>query len=370
MTDLDTALRSMLRERAQDITEVPARITTDLVTETRTRNHRTGWLIAASVAAVLAVVGTTLALTRDDSHHGAPAVTHSVTHSVTPPPTTPPTTPPTPAAHVERRAALDWFGMAALPGFTAHLRESQPGMRLLALRMNSDTGVPYGCNGCESASDYVYVYDKGAFDAAQRHVTNWSPVSINGVTGYLGSSARVGVAGRQVRTVAWQFRPGEWAVVQGVTDAGSTETALLSVARAVRPSESVPITLPMTFGYLPDLPLVDVTDDRSEGYAFTMTFGDVSGRNFGLTVWNGSGWPYYNPTGMTPRSIDGLPGYVGADQGAGVHFHGGGAAFGFGEGSNPITTADQHELDKVIAGLRWVNGDGRAPLVPAEQAIP
>ena len=360
MTDMDTALRTMLRERASEITSVPEHII-ELHDGPRRhdRGHRTGWLVAASIVAVLLVVGTIVALgSGSGQRHGNPAVSHQPT----------PTAPAPTAPHIRRQVALNWIGMAALPGFTQHLRESRPGYRLLAVRMNNDSGTPVGCNGCENTSDDIYVYDRGVFDPVKQKVSTWKRVTVNGTTGYLGSSPWQESTTHSVPTVAWQFRPNEWAAVQGVTDAGGLESTLLKVARAVRPTVDVPITLPMTFTYLPDLPIMDITDDRSEGYAFMITFGDVTARSFSLTLWDGAKWNYFDPGNATPRSVGGLPGFISTGQGVGILFAGGGAAFGFGQGDDPAT--DRRELDKIVTGLRWANGDGRTPWIPAERAIP
>jgi hypothetical protein len=155
-----------------------------------------------------------------------------------------------------------------------------------------------------------------------------------------------------------------------VTPQGSTQQALLAVASAVRPTVSVPILLPATFDYLPAMPIVHIMDDRSEGYAFAITLGDGP-HTFAFDIWSGRNWTYYDPTGMTPQTIGGLPGFYGPQQGAGVLFHDGGMAFSFGDNSGSrLTATDDAETQRVIAGLHWVNGDGRAPLVPAERAIP
>ena len=277
----------------------------------------------------------------------------------------------TPAPHITSDVSLTWFGMADLPGYIAHERNSLPGYQSLALRRISDSGNPIGCNGCELASVYVDVFEKGHFDPTKNGITSGEHVTVGGVSAEFGDAAYYGAPEYRVPSIAWQFRPGEWVLVQGVTPLGSTRQALLTVAAAVRPAQSVPIGLPCMFGYLPPLPIVSIFDDRSEGYAFELTMGDVSGRSFTITLWNGTGWPYYDPTGMAHQSIGGLPGYYGPQQGAGVLYHGGGLAFGFAEAAtSPTTPVDNAETQRVIAGLQWANGDGRAPAIPAVNAIP
>lgn len=94
MTDLDTRVRAMLRERAADIDALPADFA-DLASldvldndpiHDRQWHQRTGWLIAAVVTAVLAVVGTAVAL-RTNSHHRSPAATQTPTTRTPVPPT-------------------------------------------------------------------------------------------------------------------------------------------------------------------------------------------------------------------------------------------------------------------------------------------
>lgn len=381
MTDLDTALRTMLQTRAQDITDVPAHLErfdtggadggsapADITPwAPRPRQHRAGWLIAACVAVVIALVAVLVVTGRDGGHRPVrPATTvpapSSTSVSQSPSPT---------ATHIASRVSLSWFGMADLPGYTAHARESLPGYQWLALRGKSDTGVPVGCNGCESASVYVYVFAAGHFRPAKDGVSGGRNVSVGGTKAVLGTAPWYGASRYRVPSVAWQFRPGEWVLVQGVTPEGGTQQSLLTVADAVRPTQSVPIGLPCTFGYLPALPVVDITDDRSESYAFSVTFGDVNSRDFSVTLWTGTGWPYYDRTGMSRATIGGRPGYYGPQQGAGVLYHGGGMAFSFGETDGATLTAtDDRETRQVMAGIRWANGDGRAPAVPARQAFP
>jgi hypothetical protein len=381
MNDLDTALRAMLQDRAHDITTVPESIVSQLdggvdvhLVDGRRRrtaphsvSQRTTWLVAASIAAVLAIVGVMIATGGSGAHRSTPPSTRSV---VPPTPTPTPTT--ATVQHIQSQVSLSWFGMADLPGFALHMRESLPGFQWLAVRSNADTGTPIGCNGCESASDYIYVFAKGHFDNAKNGVASGQPVTVGGTPATYGQALEHGSRNHtMVPSIAWQFRPGEWVLVQGVTPLGGTEESLLAVANAVRPTQSTPILLPCTFGYLPAMPITDIMDDRSEGYAFNIEMGDTGGRSFAITLWNGSGWPYYSTTGMTRQDIGGLPGYYGTQQGAGVLYHGGGMAFSFGDGQGgPLTAADDAETYRVIAGITWANADGRAPLVPLTKAIP
>lgn len=360
MNDLDTELRAMLRERAGDIDTLPAYFTDlESVEVLDTSRRHTAWLVAAAVAAVLAIVGALFAI-RPGSTHRAPATTHSpsVTHTSTAP------VPPPKTGHANRKISLSWFGMKALPGYALHARESDPGYRWLAVRNTGDIAQPEGCNGCESASDYIYVFDKGAFDAAKYGVTSWSPVRVSDTLGYIGLMPEYGASRYEVRTVAWQYASGAWTLVQGVTPSGSSNSALLEVANAVEPTVAVPITLPFALSYVPNLAITQVMDDRSEGYSFTMQFGEVMGRNMNVTIWPTPRFTNYDTTSATPVLVDGQHGYYDAGQGLGVSYNGQFINIGFGEGNNPPAAADDRQLRDVMAGLHW------APGTPAERAIP
>lgn len=193
MNDIDDALRTMLRERAEDITTHPDRIASleqGATHKASLRPVRTIWLVAAAIVAVLAVVGVTVAVGHDDSHHGIPPASH------TPSPTT-----IAPQPHIERKVALSWFGMSELPGYAQHIRRSEPGYRVLAVRGDSDTGTPIGCNGCELASDYIYVYDAGVFDSVKNRVSTWQHVTVNGKPAFLGTMD--GSTCRHTRCARW-----------------------------------------------------------------------------------------------------------------------------------------------------------------------
>ena len=375
MTDLDIELRTMLRTRALDITSVPDSIaqfsparddghgTVRELDLHRPPRRRAGLLVAASVAVVLALVGLVVAIDRNGDH--PKHVTPPATHQPTPRPT------PSPSTHVRTSVSLSWFGMADLPGFVLHARESRPGYQWLAVRGVHDTGVPVGCNGCESASDYIYVFTANRFDEAKYGMRSGKQISVNGSPARLGTAPEYGSPTHVVPGIAWQFRPGEWVLVQGVTSMGGDPSTLQTVADAVRPTQQVPIPMPCTFGYLPDLPIVDIMDDRSEGYAFLLTMGDATGRSFAITLWNGNSLRNYDTTGKQQRSIGGLPGYYGPQDGVGVLYRGGEMTFGFGEGDGqPLPAADADATQRVIAGIRWANGDGRPPNPGLANAIP
>ncbi|MFN2561202.1 MAG: hypothetical protein ABR571_07905 [Jatrophihabitans sp.] len=378
--DLETAVRSMLRERAHDIDTVPADFedlasldVLDLDARHRfdRRNHPNPWLIAAAVAAVLAVIGTAVAFRGGDSRR-SPATTQSPSplHSSAPA--------PSPTGHARRSISLSWFGMKSIAGFAEHARASEPGYRWLAVRGRTDTGVPVGCNGCESASAYIYVLDKGRFTRASS-VRAWTEVSVGGRTGYLGSMPSYPDGRHELPTLAWEFRPGEWALVQGVTAIGSTRDALVRIAAAVEPARSVPIELPFRLDYVPSLPITAIEDDRSEGYAFTMDFGSSDGVSMNITLWNQKTLAgRYDSSNAIPQTIGGLPGYFSTNEGAAVRYATGLALISVSGIDNTMVGEPQSRVDaqtrllmtRIVNGVHWTNGTGRAPYLAAEKAIP
>ncbi len=380
MSDLEAELRAMLQRRAGDITTLPERVlpaADDEILETRRGRHlrHTGWLVAAAVAAVLAIAGAIVATTGERS---APTPAQHTTIRPGPTPS------PTPANHAPRKVQLAWFGMRPVPGFIEHLWLSNPGFRTLAVRARADQDTPVGCNGCEMASDDIFVFDRGAFAAGKYGVAGWSRTEIAGHPAYLGTMEWYGVKGHVVPTIAWQFRPGEWAIVQGVTPLGGQSSSLKRVASAVRPTESVPIELPFRLGYVPDAPITQITDDRSEGYTFMMNFssGRTDGLSFDVTLWPQTSFAGAYDTATATRSdIGGLPGWIG-DEGIAVRYHDGIAVFGVSnDGQQGSAVGDraaqarlnaerQLALERVARGIHWTNGDGRAPYAKAEDAIP
>jgi hypothetical protein len=299
--------------------------------------------------------------------------THQPVH---PSPTITKVTPsPSPTAHAERQVSLNWFGMKTLPGWAVHLRESEPGYRVFAVHRDTDPDQPVGCNGCESASAYVFVFDRGKFAAATHGVPNWQQVGVSGTTGYLGSMEWYPGIKHVVPTLAWQYRPGSWAMVQGVTGVGGSEQNLLLVARAVEPTVAEPIRLPFVLGYIPSLPITQVSDDRSEGYAFTIAFGAVGAPGSDTREMDFTVWP--DPTGnagdvkrtaANRRTIGGVVGYY-ADGVADVPIPNGLIEFGVSH-SETTTPEDLHDMERIMQTIRWRYGDSRTGWPPAEQAIP
>lgn len=373
MSDLETELRAMLQERAGDITTVPARILPDPneeLADRSTRHPRTTWLVAAAVAVVLAVAAVVVASSGD--RHSTPPANHT---------TSSPAPPPTPTGHAARKVKLAWFGMQPVSGFDERLWVSDPGYRTLAVRARADDEVPVGCNSCEMASDYIYVFDQGAFDPAKYGVPTSTRARVAGHRGYVGTM-RLSGTNHLVPTLAWQFSSNEWAAVQGVTPLGGQTDTLKELAAAVRPAESVPIELPFRLDYLPNAPITQVTDDRAEGYAFDMNFsiGRTNGFAFDITLWNKTSFAgLFDTSTATRRDIGGLSGWFDPEQGFAVRYHDGIAVVGvsadFGGSVGSATALQQAAemriaLERVIRGVHWTNGDGRGPYATAENAIP
>ncbi len=160
MTDLDTALRSMLRERANDIDSLPADFA-DLASldvldhdpiHDRSR-HRTGWLIAAVIAAVLGVVGTAVTLRANGGHGRGSAATHTPTATNT-------TSAPVPGP-VQRTActtALPAAWRSALTAGTSHYGASS----VLPLAVSPDGSAMLVARDYGTSRDVALVRRDGA----------------------------------------------------------------------------------------------------------------------------------------------------------------------------------------------------------------
>jgi hypothetical protein len=355
MSDLDTALRAMLRERANDIDALPAAIAElnglDIV-DTGRRHHspqgrRTAWLIAAAVAAVLAVVGAAVAIRSGSAtKHLSPATPSPTQHTSSPSPT--PTT-----AHARRLITLSWFGMVRLPGYQLGSQTAQPGYRQLGIKPNDDHDLPPGCNGCAPWTAYITVFDKGRFAASG--VDGWQQTSVGTARAYLGRRQWVGVHPdgdkTVVATLAWQYGSDKWVVVQGLTKATSGQQSLQHIASAVRPGESVPLRLPFRLGYLPPhLPVVFAYQDLTGQYPTQLRFGPID------PIDNG-----YAP--MLEISVD-----LSTSRAVGANCAHCPVSISLTNASGLTSPASERQLARMLASITWV-GAGQ-PGIPAEQAIP
>jgi hypothetical protein len=328
-------------------------------------------LVVAAVAAAVATVGGS----RGRPHPVAPA-----TRSTT-------TSPAVPPSHAVRKARLAWFGLDPVGGFHVHERMSEPGSRTIGLRSSADHGVPVNCNGCAMVSDWVTVFDAGTFPAQRYGVTGWTRTTVDGHPAYLGRMPVVGT-GRTttVPTIAWAYGADAWAVVQGVTSLGGRSATLHALARATHPDVDVPIELPFRLGVVPlDRPVTGIDDDRPAGYAFTMQFGSADADPaFEITLWPGRSLAGRFDTAHASRTtVGGLAGWVDVSQGLAVPYSNGLAVFGLssqqaGDATDPTSGARAAERanevrvlqERLQRSITWTNGNGSAPYLAAEQAIP
>lgn len=108
-------------------------------------------------------------------------------------------------------------------------------------------------SGTTQRSGSVAVYEAGAFDptAIQLGV----PVQVNDKPGLYRAIALDADQSRRIATVAWQWSPGAWAVVEGdwvgVEDARAAPVELMVVAEAVKIVAPTPYRLPVRLAYLP-----------------------------------------------------------------------------------------------------------------------
>ncbi|HZZ95977.1 MAG TPA: hypothetical protein VFE19_03120 [Jatrophihabitantaceae bacterium] len=364
--DLERLLRATLDGRADLVQDGPRWETTAVP------SHRRRWLAPAVAAAVVAALaGALVALQQANDDQSRPTRSPSPTVRSAPDPSPTATSLP-PTAHPARRAALTTFGLRPLPGYATHAAWSEPGYRQRAVRIIADPDEPIGCNGCESASDYITVYAKGRFDAAANGVTSWPTTSVANHPTHLGQLAWVGGPSTRLPTMAWEYEPDSWALVQGVTPLGGRTATLQQVAAAVEPSAAEPILVPFRLTWAPDLAVTDVFDDRSENYALVFDLGSGGGHGFSAAVQRGQ-TPTVPMTAKYRTAIGGLTGYYNRrDAVADVHLGKVLVEFGLTDGvdGQQLDEADRRDMDHIVAGLRWSNGTGQAPYFALDRAIP
>lgn len=362
-TDLELLLRRTLQDRAATVHTGP-----QWQPPVRNRRRR-NWLAATGAAAAVAAVALVIALL-PSAHHRTPAQSGSPSPTSSPSPSPSPTPSVLPVSHAPRKVSLAWFRIKKLPGYTLHEWQSEPGYRQVGIRRDDDSEMPRGCDGCEIVSDFVTVYDRGAFNAQRAGVPAWAPGRVGAAPAYFGTLHNPSGYGDSP-AVAWQYRPDSWAVVFGVTDLGNARSTLTAIADAIEPTVSTPIELPFTLGYVPDLPITEVMDDRDQGYSFGITFGNIRTRSLSISLVDQRSLSgVYDLRGTSPRLIDGLPGRYSVTEGAGVIYHDGTATISISEWSGRVTAQDRQDLNILLDHLHWTNGDGRRPYVSAQQAIP
>jgi len=140
MSELEERLRTMLRERAGDVTHVPAHVLA-LPSARPPGARRTTWLVAAAVAIVLAVAAAVVAVS-GNRHRSAPAVTK------------PPTVHPSTTAHPSPTTVAKEACTAALPSRWRTAVQSGTG------RFGAESVMPLGIS--EDGRQVIATRDFGA----------------------------------------------------------------------------------------------------------------------------------------------------------------------------------------------------------------
>lgn len=369
--DLERLLRATLTTKAGGIDSGPA-WTGAPVTELHAPHHR-GWvapLLAA--AAVIALVAGAFALRPGTTnHHRTPAATGTPSPSPTPSPRVTPT--PGPAKpHAVRVASLSWFAMTKLAGFQYGERTSGATYRQVGVKPTSDTALPPGCNSCAPWTAYVTVFAEGRFDAAT--VAGWQRTTVHGATAYVGRTTWIGGGHTPVATLAWQFRSGRWAVVQGLTPATSPTAALVHIAGAVRPTQDEPLRVPFRLGYVPaGLPVTHVYEDQTGQYPTAIQLGEVNRRELDISVVKSNSYTgYFDTSTATPRKIAGFDGYVDAKHGSAAVklYYNVILVIGSTDDGGTVTARSARDLVKTLDSLTSAASDARTSWPTAERAIP
>lgn len=282
MSEIESALRTMLRERAGDVAEVPAAVL-DLDRPRPSQpiepSHRSWFLVAASIIAVIAVAAAVVGIQRATRHRAVAGPTTPAT-STTPPPTPTTTGPPISSS----ASLLQWsFTMDTPGGYQLLDRAITPRFQTASLRLLNDPNATSCCGGLPHTV-FVTVYSVGAFN--DRGVTQGSRFDVGTVHGYyatrpaglVDSHTRIGT--NPLPTVSWQYAPDAWATVQATTPATQQPAQLRRIATAVRPGVTGVLRTPVRIGYLPGwLKVAQQTDDLVEGYGsiVTLTRGPLGG---------------------------------------------------------------------------------------------
>jgi hypothetical protein len=359
MTDpIETALRSMLRERAGDVTEVPgAALDLDQPHHAAPAqaSHRSWFLVAASIVAVLAVAAGVVGIQRATRHRSVAGPTNPVT-----PTSQPPTQPSTQASPPISAAArqLQWsFDLTAPSGYQLLDRSITPRFQTASLRLLKDPDATSCCGGLPHTV-YVTVYSAGAFDS--HGVTGGTRFDVGAVQGYLGSrppglaNAGTRVGDQPLPTVSWQYRPDAWATVQATTPATQQPAQLRRVAAAVRPGATGVLRTPVRLGYVPEsMKFAQLTDDLVEGSGANLTLtrgplGAVTTTQLSVQVWSDPG-PHQDLGAAT--TVGGRPGrLLTGDFGASV-------VIGRREVVLTITgpLAFRADLGRITASVQWAS---------------
>jgi len=353
MTDpIETALRTMLRERAADIMQVPAAVA-DLEharpsREDPVRHPRRSWfLVAASIAAVIAVAAAVAGIHRVTGHRPVAAPTPSAT-TPNPPATRPPTT-------YGAGAILQWsFAMSPPSGYQLLDRALTPTFQTASLRLVNDPDA-VGCCGSLPRTVFVTVYAAGAFDA--RGVTTGTRFDVGAIHGYYGvrppglvdSHTKIGDVA--LPTVSWPYAPDAWATVQAETPTTQQPDQLRRVTAAVRPTSASTLRIPLRLGHVAQGLAVSQVTDQAEGYGTRLDLSDGKvgadvTTDLAIQIWGDAG-PHQDLAGAT--TVGGRPGRLIADSlGASVVIGTREVVFSY-DGPH----ASKAELTKILNAVQW-----------------
>lgn len=238
----ESDLRTAFADEAHDVSEpadVMARLAFDGPSpRASTRHHRLVWA-APVAAAAAAVIALSAAVAITDSRH-VTTTAASGGHTL----------PWMPGRELRFTASV-----SAVSGYEIEQSYLSPD------RETTDLVVP---GGSGVISGEVVIYAAGAFDPAE--VSGGDPVSVQGHSGYYGLATSSAHQldhldnPSEVPTLAWEFAPERWALVQG-WDAADTpplqelhldpRTEMTRVAAAVNTSAAAPLLVPYRVGHLP-----------------------------------------------------------------------------------------------------------------------
>lgn len=378
MNELDTALRDMLAERAQDITQVPssiANLTPPSGVDTgpgRRAHRRTIGLVAATIATVLAVAAGVYLVHRGDAGTPQPAGpnTRVPSRSVSTSPAPRPTITP-PAKLIARTVALTWFKARTPTGYQLLDRTNEPGAQMLTLRPKADDGVPKDCNGCGTPipTASITVYDAGKFAASG--LTARRATTVDGHPAYFGTTRNS--RGTKLASVAWTYAPNAWAVVQGMTPMTSTHSALLTMADSVRADVSTPVLVPFRLEYVPaGYHLTQVYRSISGQYPTQFKFENSAGASMSIALYESSSYADVSELAGSRKAVPvtsgGRSGRLDLSAAAlAVRYATGRiAAFSLANRDGLVGANQRAGIHRIADALTWVPGSG----IPAEDGLP
>lgn len=353
MNDLDDALRAMLRDRAGDIRALPTELADPgaldhLTPDDRPTHHRaTRWMLVAAAAVVLAVTGSIIAV----HNLGSGKVTSpAATVSHTPGPVRPA---PNGAGRI-----LQWtVGIDVPAGYQLMDRALAPTSQTVSLRKLADPDAKGCCGGSLPRTVYATVYNRGAFRSAVAAQAG-TPVRVGDRPAWSATlpggpfDSFTPISNDPLPSVAWEYAPDSWAVVQATTPATRELSRLLLVANAVRPGETSALRLPLRLGYLPaGLTARSASQNLVEVYGTTVTLADAAdperATSLNIQVW-ADNTPKEQADGAQPITVGGRPGTLYPDGAAQIVLGTRSIVIGLGG-----PRGSHEELMRVLAGVRW-----------------